>query len=101
MCVRLLVLEGDYPGKLFAFQELKRRAAAGGNMCNPVRQGELIHCRNRVSTAHDRGTFAVRDGFRDLESPLAELWKLEHADRPIPEHRLCLENTLSEKRCGF
>ncbi len=42
MCVRLLVLERDHAGELFAFQKLEGSAPARGDMCDPVRKTELV-----------------------------------------------------------
>src|SRR3954467_8728423 len=46
----LLVGQGFHAGKLFALQELQRRASAGGNVGNVFCYAGSVYCRYRVAT---------------------------------------------------
>ena len=89
------------PGKLLALQVLQRRAAAGGDVGEPVLgQAERAHGRGRVAAA-DHAERALRGGvddrLRDAAGALGERGQLEHAHRTVPEHGLRARQHLRER----
>src|SRR5690349_13520053 len=52
-------------GQLAPLEEFQKRAAAGGNIGNPVGDAELGNGRERVAAARDGERLRFRDGERD------------------------------------
>lgn len=75
------VFQSGYGRQLFAFQELKERAAAGGDVADLFGNAEFGNRRQRVAAARNRERFALGDGFGKGFCAACELIELEHADR--------------------
>ena len=68
-----------------AFEELEERAAAGGDVADPVGDAELGDRRERVAAAGDRECRRCRDRLGDGPRAARERVELEHADRAVPD----------------
>src|ERR1700732_4918515 len=81
-----LLGESFHSRQLLAFEELERRAAAGRDVCDLVRDASCIDGCHRVAAAHDRGCARVLcDGIGNFESTLSKRCNLENAHRAVPD----------------
>src|SRR5581483_11138855 len=74
-------------GKRPAAEKFERRAAARGDVRNPVGEPRLLDRRDRIAAADDRGAAHVRDGARDRVGSRGEHLDLEDPHRAVPHHR--------------
>src|SRR5215510_1841799 len=73
--------------QLLPLEKLEERAAAGGDVRDPVGDPVLRDRRHGVAAARERERPAPGDGVRDRPRAFAERLVLEHADRPVPDDR--------------
>ena len=74
------------PGRRLAFEELKARSAAGGDVGDLVGHAGLLDGGDRVSSANDAGGVLIRgDGLGDRVRTLGEGGHLEDAHRAVPD----------------
>src|SRR5215207_4874912 len=73
---------------MLAFEELEACASARGDVSElVVVEPELANGRRRVAAADHAESVHLGERLRDRASPGSERRKLEHAHRPVPEHR--------------
>src|SRR5271155_4440740 len=83
--VAFLIRECFDTGHLLAFQELQRRAAAGGNMRHLIGNFGAVNRRHCVAAADNRNrTDIFGHGVGDLESSTRKSRNLEYSHWPIP-----------------
>src|SRR5689334_8302694 len=84
----LLLRQRFHAGQYFAFEKLKRRAAASRNVRNLVRDSGCLYGGNGITPAHNRSCSRVLGHSpRDLKCTLGKLRNLKDAHRPVPHDR--------------
>src|SRR3990172_12556998 len=84
----LTVLQDNHAGKFLPFEELERGSAAGGDVCDLVRQAGAVDRRDRVASADDGGGARGGHRLRQQSGPLIERRHFEHAHRAVPHDEL-------------
>ena len=74
-------------GEIAELDQLERGAPARRHVIHAVGELHLPHRRRAVSPTHDGEARAIRDGFGDGAGSRGEGFELEHAHRPVPQHR--------------
>ena len=99
---RLLVGERGDAGEGFAFEELERGAAAGGDVGDAVGDAGLLDCGDGVAAADDGGGVCVGgDGFGDGLGARGEGGHLKDAHGAVPEDGVGAGDFVGEEVDGF
>ena len=94
----LFVRKRGHAGKLFAFEQFERRAAAGGNKRHFRGEAGLFDRCHRVAAADNGRRTQLRHCFCDCDCAFAEFRNFKNAHRSVPQNRFSCGNFFLIKR---
>ena len=86
----LFVRKRGHAGKLFAFEQFQRRAAAGGNKRHFLAEPGLFDRRHGIAAADDGRRTRLRHRFCDRDCAFGEFGNFKNAHRSVPQNRFPL-----------
>src|SRR6516164_6752166 len=95
----LCAQRGD-AGQFFSFYIFERGATAGRDVRHAIGKPELVRGRGRISAADERLSTGIDDRLAYAFRAGRKRFIFEDAHRPVPEHRLGLEDHKTEIDCS-